>query len=162
MTLCLSAVAQGQSPYHPSVQEEQKAEDTPLELPAAPLPKNWLVFPTIPSATQKFFIDSASLSIDKNDVIRYTLISKSSSGAINISYEGIRCTTHEKKQYALGRADGTWSMSRRNQWEPIIGQRTNPAYFILAQDYFCKDRTNMGNIEKIISKLRDLRPHQEK
>lgn len=44
-----------------------------------------------------YFIDGSTISVGADQVIRYTLVIVSSSGAQNISYEGMRCLTAEKR-----------------------------------------------------------------
>lgn len=108
-----------------------------VELPPMPAPANLLSFDVSTLTTQKFSIDANSLSVGSDGVVRYTLVAISASGARNISHEGIRCAANERKIYALGHADGTWSRARRDQWEPIVNNAVNRQQAALAQDYFC-------------------------
>jgi len=94
-------------------------------LPAAPLPANLETLYVSNTTSYRFSVDRASVSFDSDGVVRYTLVGASDQGALNISYEGIRCKTREHKLYAFGRKDGSWSRSRRNAWEPIREAATN-------------------------------------
>ena len=87
-------------------------------------------------------------------MIRYTLVAVSQGGAKNISYEGIRCASFEKKIYALGREDGTWAPSRRNLWEPIVRSKVNRQHAALAQDYFCSNLTIVGNEKDMLQRMK--------
>jgi hypothetical protein len=60
----------------------------------------------------------------------------SSSGARNISFEGMRCVTGERRAYAFGRDDRTWSKARSNKWLRIQGG-SNSHHVALFYDYFC-------------------------
>ena len=84
----------------------------------------------------RFTIDGKSISVDSDEVIRYTLVTISPSGAKTISYEGMRCSTTERRTYAFGRADKTWSKPRSSKWVSIRGG-ADSWYVALARDYFC-------------------------
>jgi hypothetical protein len=90
--------------------------------------------------------------------VRYTLVAISPSGARNTSYEGIRCETFEKKTYAFGHPDGSWSRSQRDQWEPIVRNAANRQHAVLAQDVFCDGPTVAGNRQTIVKRLRYAQP----
>jgi hypothetical protein len=134
--------------------ETKPWEEIQAELPPAPKDENLLPFYVGPTATQKFSVDSKSLSIGKDGVVRYTLVAVSPGGAKNISYEGIRCASYEKKIYALGRDDGTWARSRRDQWEPIVRGNANRQHAALSADYFCSNLTIVGNEKDMIYRLK--------
>jgi hypothetical protein len=129
-------------------------EEIQAELPPAPKDENLLPFYVGPTATQKFAVDAKSISIGKDGVVRYTLVAVSPGGAKNISYEGIRCASYEKKIYALGRDDGTWGRSRRDQWEPIVRGNANRQHAALSADYFCSNLTVVGNEKDMINRLK--------
>lgn len=141
--------------------EEKPWQESAIELPSLPVDANLLPFYTSPTATQTFAIDAASLSIGSDGVVRYTLVSVSSAGAQNISYEGIRCQSFEKRIYAFAHKDNTWSPSQRDQWQRISGNSVNRQHTTLAQDYFCEGKTIAGDAEKIITRIRWKRPLSE-
>jgi hypothetical protein len=137
-------------------------DDTPWEeiqaqLPPAPKDENLLPFYVGPTATQKFSIDAKSLAIGIDGVVRYTMVAVSQGGAKNISFEGIRCASFEKKIYALGRDDGSWSPSRRNQWEPVVRSKVNRQHAALTMDYFCGNLTIMGNEKDMLQLIKSGR-----
>ncbi|MDO8304937.1 CNP1-like family protein [Herminiimonas sp.] len=137
-------------------------DDTPWEeiqaqLPPAPKDENLLPFYVGPTATQKFSIDAKSLAIGTDGVVRYTMVAVSQGGAKNISFEGIRCASFEKKIYALGRDDGSWSPSRRNQWEPVVRSKVNRQHAALTMDYFCGNLTIMGNEKDMLQRIKSGR-----
>lgn len=129
-------------------------QETAVELPDAPRSENLMPFFVSASTTQSFAIDAKSLSVGADGVIRYTLVATSQAGAVNISHEGIRCATHERKLYAFGRPDGSWSRSRRDQWDPIGGNLSNRQHAALARDYFCEGKSIAGNAEDLIDRIR--------
>lgn len=160
--LCLFLVAgtAGALPrFDEEFEDEQKPwEEIAVQLPPAPVADNLLPFYVSPTATQQFAVDAKSLTVDTDDVVRYTLVTKSPEGATNISYEGIRCLTGEKKLYAFGRPDGSWSRSRRNEWMPVTGRMVSAHHAILAREYFCQEGTVAGSARDILQRLRYQRP----
>ncbi|TFW09485.1 hypothetical protein E4K72_05780 [Oxalobacteraceae bacterium OM1] len=138
--------------------QEKPWEEIAVQLPAQPRPENLLPFETGPLSTYRFAIDAKSLSVGSDGVVRYTLVANSSGGATNVSYEGIRCATYERKLYAFGHPDGKWSRSRRDQWERIASAGPNAQHAALFQDYFCEGKTVAGTPERMIDRLRTKRP----
>lgn len=124
-----------------------------VELPPMPVPAHMLSFDVSTLTTQKFAIDANSLSAGSDGVVRYTLVATSASGARNISHEGIRCAANERKIYALGHADGTWSRARRDQWEPIVNNAVSRQQAALAQDYFCLGGGVAGKVPDMLRRI---------
>jgi hypothetical protein len=156
----LGALADTQNDWTPSGFEDapKKWEEAAIQLPNPPAAANLMEFYVGPTATQDFFVDGQSMSISGDGVIRYTLVSKSRSGAINISYEGIRCATAERKQYAYGRQDGTWDLARNPAWRPITELVANRQHAALVKDYFCDTNTIAGTLTDIIKRIKYKRP----
>lgn len=131
---------------------EKEWKELALQLPAAPEASNMVSF--YDSGSQSFAIDSTSITITSDGIIRYSLIAVSSNGAKNVSYEGIRCATYEKKLYAFGRPDGSWSRSRRNQWDNISGLSANKQHSTLFNDYFCEGNSIAGKVSVIVDRIK--------
>jgi len=132
-----------------------------LKLPAAPKDGDLLPLYIGPTAKMQFFVDGKSLTADSDGVVRYTLVSKSESGAVNVSYEGIRCATYQKRQYAFGRADGSWAVVKQEKWVPITELVVNRQDAELAKFYLCDAGTVAGpanTIVKHIKEERSMRP----
>ena len=103
---------------------------------------------------KQFFIDKKSISLGSDDVIRYSLVVVSSSGAQNISYEGMRCATAERRLYALGQGDKTWSKVRSSKWIKLQGGSNNH-HIVLYTDYFCVGgMLAFGGVEDVVRVLR--------
>lgn len=156
--LGVATTIQAQSyPDEDSEAQKKSWQETAIVLPTAFQATDLLPFDVATTVTQTFAIDAKSLSISMDGVIRYTLVAQSQSGAKTISYEGIRCQTFEKKLYAFGRKDGSWSLARRDQWEAIAGSAINRAHVALAQDYFCQNKTSAGDAATILERLKRKR-----
>lgn len=115
------------------------------QLPAAPKPDNLIEVRLDASTRNRLFIDTASLSSGDDGVVRYTAIIRSSSGAENISFEGLRCETGERKLYAFGRTSGAeagkWSRNRYAKWEPIQARLAGGYHRELFFHYLCTVNT---------------------
>lgn len=108
-----------------------------IELPAFPQEANLREFYVSAATSNRFFIDSSTLSVGKDGVVRYALIVRTGGGATNTSFEGIRCDSLELKVYATGRPDGTWSPTRNSSWRRIENKQMNRHHAALARDLFC-------------------------
>lgn len=121
-------------------------------IPPYPKEENLLPIYVGPALPFAFFVDRASVSMTQDGILRYTLIERSAS-ATNVSYEAISCRTYERRVYAFGRSDGTWSEARYSQWTRIIRSPANPSA-TLANDFFCSDER--GWVDTIDEALRAL------
>ncbi|WP_395823900.1 CNP1-like family protein [Collimonas sp.] len=134
-------------------------QEIKAEIPPAPQAANLVSFYVSPTATMNFFIDLNSMSTGADGVVRYTMVSKSQGGAVNISYEGIRCQTYENKLYAFGQKDGSWSRARLSDWKPIKESSSgNRQHAALARDFLCQDGMIAGKLEEIRSRIRENHP----
>ena len=121
-------------------------------LPAYPKEENLVSIYVGRALPFSFSVDRASVTVGRDGVVRYTLVARSSSGATNVSYEGIRCETYERRVYGFGRSDGTWSPARSSQWTPIDRLSTSPATS-LADDLFCSERGGVRTTEDALQAL---------
>ena len=126
--------------------DENKKDWKEIEakIPAYPKDANLIEFDGGPATPHHFFIDSQSLSIGTDGVVRYTLVIKAAGGAINVTYEGIRCETREQKYYAVGQRDGTWTRARNPQWRRIELREVNRQHNTLYNDFLCNGGLNRG------------------
>jgi CNP1-like family protein len=126
--------------YKPQFDEDKPWEEQQWSLPAYPAEENLLGFYVAPTTQFEFFVDSKSISVGKDGVIRYTLVARSPSGAQNVSYEGIRCESRERRLYAFGRSDKTWAQARSADWVRIPSRSTfpNSQQAALADEFLCR------------------------
>ena len=116
--------------------EEKPWQEAEFRLPDFPRQENLIPFKVGARYDTRFYIDGNSLSVGSDGVIRFTLVIDTSSGARNISFEGMRCDTAERRYYATGRSDGTWAKARGKRWIRI-GGGSNNHYAELYANYFC-------------------------
>jgi hypothetical protein len=153
----VAASLQAQSHFEEDFNDEDKPwQEIAVQLPPAPKQENLLPFFSSPS--QSFAIDSTSVSVGTDGVVRYVLVATSTGGARNVSYEGIRCAAFERKLYAFGQQNGSWSRSRRDQWERISGNAVNRQHAVLAKDYFCEQLMVAGNARQMVERIREQKP----
>ena len=126
--------------------EETPWKEIEAKLPLSPEDENLIPFKVGPATDMRFTIDGKSISVDSDDVIRYTLVTISPSGAKTISYEGMRCATAERRLYAFGRADRTWSKARNAQWLKIRGGSNNHVVELFT-NYFCRSSSVVVNAD---------------
>lgn len=122
-------------------------------LPAYPQTEDLQSFRVGAVREAQFLIDRKSLSVGEDGVVRYTLVIVSAAGARNVSYEGMRCATAERRFYAFGRSDGVWSKARGNQWAMIRGG-TNNHHVDLYMNYFCAKGEPQATVDEIVRRLR--------
>ncbi len=119
-------------------EENGKAwKEIQAQMPAPPKPENLIDIKLDSSTRNKLFIDAASLSSGEDGVVRYTAIIRTPSGAENVTFEGMRCETGERKLYAFGRASGDWSRNRYAKWELIQARLAGGYHRELFFHYLC-------------------------
>lgn len=124
------------------------------ELPAYPVDSNLLPVDVGASVQHRYFIDALSVSTGKDGVVRYTMVIKTTGGAVNVSFEGIRCESYEQKFYAIGRSDRSWARARNPQWREISMRQGSIQHATLYEEFFCKVRT-AEPAERIVRALRN-------
>ncbi len=135
--------------------EEKPWVEVEAQLPPAPKQENLLPFYVSASTDNRFFVDSASVTLGEDGVVRYTLVIKSASGANNVSYEGMRCSSGEFKRYAFGRNDGSWGKARNARWTDIRYKDVNRQHHMLYDDFFCPNGSAVTSREKAIHTLKE-------
>ena len=131
--LALSAAAGAQEPA------DEGWREAAVATPPYPARENLLEFYVGPTATARFLIDGASLSVGEDGVIRFALVIETPGGATNVSFEGMRCGTRERRIYALGRNDRSWHPVKEVRWIAVRSAGPNSPYAALLRSYFCPD-----------------------
>ena len=143
-----------------------------MQLPAYPKAENLLPFDAGPASENLHYIDAPSIVVGEDGIVRYTLIIESPAGAMNISYEGMRCATGgaregerlqilifkfhitEKRLYAIGRDDKTWARARASKWEELENIPQHYAQRALARYFFCPANVIVRDEEEAIQALK--------
>lgn len=124
------------------------------QLPEYPKQFNLIPFDAGPANNDQHYIDATSVQVGEDGVIRYSLVIKSPSGAMNITFEGIRCSVNERKLYALGHDDGNWSHSRNTDWQRLENVSQYDAQRALAKYYFCPQKSIVKTREEALKALK--------
>lgn len=117
--------------------ESKGWKELEVPFPNAPKQENLLPFYVSAATDNKFFVDGTTLSVGSDGVVRYVLLVLSPQGGRNVTFEGMRCETRERRIYASGRRDGTWSKARINEWARIQDVPSNRHHAALFLEYFC-------------------------
>lgn len=81
-------------------------------------------------------VDTGSISVGEDKVVRYTVVLRSSAGVDNISFEGLLCNRNRYKRYAYGSGGVFYPMANAD-WQRIRHNRQDVYRRVLAEDYFC-------------------------
>lgn len=136
--------------------EEYVWEEQNTEIPSFPEDENLVEFQVArPNAAFSYFIDANSLSYTKEDgIVRYTVVIKSKTGAKNVAFEGMRCSTKEYKTYAFGNGKGTFVKPRKFEWKPLNNNGYTRYRKDLSDFYFCNIHIVNLSAEKIIAEMK--------
>ncbi|WP_295625189.1 CNP1-like family protein [uncultured Nitrosomonas sp.] len=152
--LCILLFACAKPPFKDQFESDKPWIEQLTQLPAYPDTTNLMEFDTGAVSSNHYLIDTTSINIGEDGVIRFTLVVKSSAGALNVSYEGIRCATSERKLYALGRDDKTWIQPRISEWQRLELVQQFNAQRELSKNIFCPHRQIVSNTEDAIQALK--------
>jgi hypothetical protein len=133
----------------------RKWQESEVQFPPPPMPKDLIPVYVSAATENKFFVDGSSLSVGADSVIRYVMVVETPQGGRNVTYEGMRCETRERRIYASGRWDGTWSKARTDEWVKIQEAYANRQHAALFLDYFCP----LGNLVHSAAEARDALLH---
>lgn len=125
-----------------------------VSMPPAPNEQSLRRFFVTAAAQNAFYVDEASLDVGEDGVVRYVLVVRTSGGAENVTFEGIRCNSGEQRLYAHGRPDGEWVPARRSEWSPIRANSYNMPQAVLAVQHFCDGPAGPRNRSEAIRGLR--------
>jgi CNP1-like family len=116
-----------------------------------------LPFDVRKSSTLTYGIDPNTLTVGDDGVVRYVMVARSSSGALNVLYQGIRCATAETKTYGRLSDKGSWNASTDAAWQELSFRGTTRPAMILARQGVCDGRTVTGDARKILATLKSDR-----
>ncbi|MXS84889.1 hypothetical protein ABO04_02895 [Nitrosomonas sp. HPC101] len=150
VTACIN-----QSKFFDTLDHKKDWDTIQSSLPAYPQPENLLEFDAGPTARLRYFIDAESISVDEKRVIRYSMVAQSEQGASNVSYEGIRCKTRERKRYATGNNEThSWVRAGVSEWQPLERVTQLQAQRELAKFYFCPRGLVVGSPAEAVRALK--------
>jgi hypothetical protein len=137
---------------------DPRTAETDVVLPRFPNPSDLIEIVFGRATDSRFFVDGSSVSIGEDGIVWFAFVVQSASGAKNVTYEGMRCKPAERKIYAVGRENETWSLVRDPSWRSLSGGgRANP-YNTLHVDYFCPDGLPIATADEARRRMRAPTP----
>lgn len=137
--------------YDPLAKEEQNDyvaaeewQETNVQIPTAFAPDDLQTF-TVKGNQDRFTyaIERASLQAGEDGVVRFLLVIRSAQGAVNSSFEGLRCGHRQSKVYAYGSGSGLTPL-KGSDWQEIP-KASNGYQAILYEDLLCNLTTGRPN-----------------
>lgn len=100
-------------------------------------------------------VDPKTVTVGSDGVIRYVMVARSRSGALNAAYEGLNCKRGEAKTYARWApgSPGQWHMVGQPEWRSLFGNFAARAALSLARNGFCDGPTPNGTPANMVKAL---------
>jgi hypothetical protein len=124
------------------------------QLPPYPLDQNLIPFEVSPVTRNHYLVDAKSISVGEDRVVRYSVVIDAAGGARNVSFEGIRCDTGERRVYAYGHDDRSWSKAGDTAWIGIDFRSASSYQKILSQSFFCPDGIAVKDAATAVARLK--------
>ena len=115
-----------------------------------------VTFEVSPNSSLVYGVDPAAIQISKSDsLVRYVMVAISASGATNVMYEALRCSTGEVKTYARQSADGGWKNLANPEWKSVYANLPSRHALRFAKAGACDNATVPASVDVLISRLKD-------
>lgn len=147
------AFAQWQDWDYDRDRPKERWTEAAVQLPPYPRPERLVEFEAGAASPHRFFLDPDSLAVGEDGVVRYVLVVRTAGGALNVSFEGIRCEAREHKLYAVGRSDGSWAPARDPQWRRIESRAETRPHAVLYGEILCRGRDPVGNAREALDAI---------
>ncbi|MGK0172717.1 MAG: hypothetical protein ACI9W2_004457 [Gammaproteobacteria bacterium] len=133
--------------------EEDWKEDK-FQFPDIPNDDDLLAF-EVPGSPHRHYIDTHSLSIGKDEVLRFTVVVEAGTTR-NILYEGMRCTTREFRSMGFTTGERAFRERRNNQWRRLYSTVKGANWFrwVLWDRYLCDDAGQWMSVDEVVARLR--------
>ena len=131
-------------------QEEREFKAADVPLPAFPKKDGLVEFAISNPGGNRYFVDGATFSIGQDEVLRYTLVIRTSAGTDNVTYEGMRCANGTYRVFAYGN-DGKWSPASGGGWRETALSRWEHE---LRTRYLCPMKMRVRTVAEAMDALR--------
>ncbi|MEO8628187.1 MAG: CNP1-like family protein [Betaproteobacteria bacterium] len=139
--------------------EDEKFVEQQATPPAYPKDSDLREFALRGQTTNRFFIDTSTLTVGKDRIVRFVMLIRSPANETNVRFAALRCKTREWKDYAFGRDDHTWAVDEDPEWRNIQMINLNNYQRTLYQDYFCSGgiltSEPAGDSQKLVKLLKN-------
>jgi hypothetical protein len=154
LMLCLPIVAHAEwGEFEHEFDQDKPWVEVAAQLPPYPKAENLIEFNVSSATRNRHFIDKESISVGADNVVRYTVVIEAAGGARNVSFEGLRCESGERRLYAYGHADGTWSKARDAGWENIKLRSLLSYRKTLFEELFCPNGIRVRDGKEAVQNL---------
>lgn len=137
----------------PALAAEEDWSEAAVSPPATFQQERLIALDVSPASSLRYGLDPTSLSVGADGVVRYVLIARSNSGALNVLFEGIRCQTAEMKSYARWNPASAWNVSAAPAWRPLQFSGPTRHGMVLAKSGICDGDTTNGDAANIVKRL---------
>lgn len=133
--------------------ERPARAERPVAYPAAPADRDLLAV-KLPVLTDfRFLVDTRSISIEPNGIVRFSIVTQSPAGARTVTYEGLDCPNRERRVYAYGRGNDGWAEAKPSEWQRFSPRNQN-YWAVLYNEIFCPEATPVRSVREGIDALR--------
>lgn len=112
-----------------------------------------LVTVDIGGSDLRFGIDPASISVGKDQVVRFVFVARSRSGTVNAFYEGVHCSRATYRLYARHSPTQGWRPVEAD-WKPLNEGLEGRYAFQAARAGVCTGRVPGGTPSQIVQSLK--------
>ena len=113
-------------------------------------------FEVSPNSLLVYGVDPASIRLSKSDgIVRYVMVATSASGAKNVMYEGLRCSTGEFKTYARYSQDSGWSAVSNPAWRSMFGNMPSRHALRFAKAGACDGAAPAPSVSVLVTRLKN-------
>lgn len=155
LLLCLPLAAHAAwMDFDHDFEQDKPWVEVAAQLPPYPKAENLIPFNVSSATRNHYFVDAASISVGADKVVRYTVVVDAAGGARNVSFEGMRCESGERRLYAYGQPDGSWSKARNANWEDIKFRSPLSYHKALYEYHFCPGGINVPDAKEAVHNLR--------
>jgi len=139
--------------------DEPAFKELDLAPPAFPRDKDLIEF-TIKGRTQnRYFVDTSTLSVDADKVVRFVLEVRTPTGVRNVTYSGVRCETLEWKDYAFASPERVWREDAQADWRFVETKNLNNYKRSLVDEFLClsgvRKSSTRGSAKTIVRLLKN-------
>lgn len=115
-----------------------------------------ITFDVSPNASLVYGVDPSTIRISNSDgVVRYVVVATSASGARNVMYEAIRCSTGEFKTYARYSPDGHWSPLAHPEWRSLFENMPSKHALRFAKAGACDNAAPATSVDVLVNQLKN-------
>ncbi|MGE5794291.1 MAG: CNP1-like family protein [Bacteroidota bacterium] len=137
------------------------AQESAVKLPPYPKEQDLLRFEIQPRTAFDYLVDGSSIAVLEEGEVRFAVVVRTAN-AVNVSYEGFRCISRERRVYARASRDGNWIIAK-DGWVPVGPRPVAGFRHELYWNYFCPGKRIISSTREGVDALRfgghrDARP----